>query len=91
MENADYCLVPVYLQIMKKGNLSRHAMICIPQTKDITSKDNIMEPQHEDQNTRLRKQKRFQHHKLLKQMRKKRLKLRKNTTMVSLGLLKNSM
>ncbi|XP_045766894.1 ribonucleases P/MRP protein subunit POP1 [Maniola jurtina] len=75
--HCNHCLVPVYIQIIGKGNLKKHAMICIPNKSDISSKEKIMEPHHADGNAMLRKQKRAEHKKLLKLMQKKRIKLKK--------------
>ncbi|CAH2240858.1 jg27254 [Pararge aegeria aegeria] len=80
MENSDHCLVPVYIQIIGKGNLTKHAMICIPNKRDISLCEKLMEPHHEDGNTKLRKQKRAEQKILLKRMQKKRIKLRKKKT-----------
>ncbi|CAH2091046.1 unnamed protein product [Euphydryas editha] len=83
IENSDYCLVPIYVQILGKGNLTKHATICLPETKDISSGKKLMEPHHEDPNKKLRKQKRMEHRKYLKQMRRKRIKLRKTQVNVN--------
>lgn len=77
IEHSDRCLIPVYIQIIGKGNLTKHAMICIPRKTDVSSKEKVTEPHHDDENAKLRKQKRAEHKKLLKQMQRKRIKLRK--------------
>ncbi|XP_023934193.2 ribonucleases P/MRP protein subunit POP1 [Bicyclus anynana] len=74
--NSHHCLVPVYIQIIGKGNLKKHAMICIADKSDICL-NSLLEPLHEDFNFKLRKQKRTEHKSYLKQMRRKRIKLRK--------------
>lgn len=58
-------------------------MICVPETKDVSSGKKLMEPQHEDPYKQLRQQKRVEHKKLLKQSRRKRVKLRKTCVNVS--------
>ncbi|CAH0729854.1 unnamed protein product, partial [Brenthis ino] len=90
IENSDYCLVPIYLQVIGKGHLTKHAMICMPQIKDISSNQKLMEPHHEDPNEKLRRLKRREHNKVLKQMRKRRLKLRKSATGVLIKTKKNN-
>ncbi|XP_038206285.1 ribonucleases P/MRP protein subunit POP1 [Zerene cesonia] len=77
--NTDSCLIAVYLKIDGKGVMRDHALICMPNVGDITSKIIICEPQHEDTNTEKRKEKRKENKKLLKQLRRKRQKLKKSS------------
>lgn len=79
IEKADHCLVAVYIQILGKGNLRNHALICMPQGDDIKSSKILSEPKHEDTNLKLRKVKRLEHKKTLKQLKRKRAKLRMKT------------
>ncbi|XP_050351530.1 ribonucleases P/MRP protein subunit POP1 [Nymphalis io] len=83
IENSDACLVPVYIQMLGRGNLTKYATICLPLIKDITANQELMEPHHEDPNTKLRKQKRIEHKKLLKQRRRMRIKLRKKQIVIN--------
>lgn len=83
MENNENCLVAVYLQVLGKGNLKRHALICLPQLIDnFTSTKTLFEPHHPDPYEKIRKQKRMQHLKDIKTWRKNRVKLRKKGAMV---------
>ncbi|CAG4950015.1 unnamed protein product [Colias eurytheme] len=75
--NTGSCLIAVYLKIEGKGVMRDHALICLPNVEDITSTKLLCEPQHEDTNAKLRKEKRKENKKLLKQLRRKRIKLRK--------------
>ncbi|XP_049873943.1 ribonucleases P/MRP protein subunit POP1 [Pectinophora gossypiella] len=77
MEHAAQCLVAVYIQMHGKGNLKRHALMCLPQSGDIGDIKNLFEPHHADPHEKLRKQKRTLHLKNLKQWRRQRVKLRK--------------
>lgn len=83
LENSENCLVTVYLQILGKGHLKRHAVICIPQPVDkLTSSKTLFEPHHLDPNEKIRKQKRAQHLKDIKRWRKHTVKLRKTGPLV---------
>lgn len=83
MGNSENCLVAVYLQILGKGNLKRHALICLPQVaNDLTSMKALFEPHHPDPYEKIRKQKRVQHLKEVKRWRKTRVKLRKKGAVV---------
>ncbi|XP_072947317.1 ribonucleases P/MRP protein subunit POP1 [Epargyreus clarus] len=77
IEKADHCLVAVYIQILGKGSLGNHALICMPQGDDIKSVKTLSEPRHEDTNLKLRKLKRLEHRKTLRHLKKMCLKLRK--------------
>ncbi|XP_046969059.1 ribonucleases P/MRP protein subunit POP1 [Vanessa cardui] len=83
IDNSDACLVPVYIKMQGKGNLTKYSTICLPLLKDINASEELMEPHHEDPNTKLRKQKRMERQKLLKQRRRKRIKLRKKQTVIN--------
>lgn len=83
LDTAESCLVAVRLQLIGKGNLRQHALICLPQQGDISSIKGLFEPLHEDKNEKIRKEKRKQHRQLLKQLKKKRRKIKKSSTMVS--------
>lgn len=82
-EDEDSCLVAVYLKIEEKGVIKDHAIICLPNFEDFTSNKVLCEPQHEDINAKIRKQKRLEHTKLLKKTRRSRIKLRKKMVYVS--------
>lgn len=83
LDDSDNCLIAVYLQILGKGNIKRHALICLPQVvDDLTSKKTLIEPHHPDLNEKIRKQKRAQHLKDIKKWRRNRVKLRKKGTEV---------
>lgn len=77
MEHSDSCLIPIYVQIEGKGNLKRHAHICLPKAGDIKSIKTLCEPLHMDMNEEARKQLRKEHKMTLKKSRLKRLKLKK--------------
>ncbi|OWR43157.1 hypothetical protein KGM_213530 [Danaus plexippus plexippus] len=74
--NCDACLIPLYVKVEGKGNLTSHAMICFPLPQDVCSKNPVMEPHHMDENLKLRRQKRQEHKKLLKQKRRRQIKLK---------------
>lgn len=83
MKYSENCLVAVYLQILGKGNLKRHALICLPQlVDDLASSKTLFEPHHPDPYEKIRKHKRVQHLKDIKRWRKTRVKLRKRGAMV---------
>lgn len=75
-------MVAVYLQIEGKGLIKDHAILCMPNFGDFKSNKVLCEPQHEDINANIRKQKRLEHRKLLKKIRRAQIKLRKKRTEV---------
>lgn len=77
IENSNSCLIPVYLTLESRGNLKRHALICLPEVTDASNIKTLFEPHHEDPNEKHRKQKRKEHLKELKKSRKNRVKLKK--------------
>ncbi|XP_004931529.2 ribonucleases P/MRP protein subunit POP1 [Bombyx mori] len=77
IENSNSCLIPVYLTLKSRGNLKRHALICLPEVTDASNIKTLFEPHHEDPNEKHRKQKRKEHLKELKKFRKNRIKLKK--------------
>ncbi|CAH2039548.1 unnamed protein product, partial [Iphiclides podalirius] len=84
IDKAVYCLVAVCLQMIGKGNLKQHALVCLPQQNDIENIKELFEPLHEDNKEKLRKEKRKQHRLLLKQLKKKRRKFKEKSNMVKI-------
>ncbi|CAG4947396.1 unnamed protein product [Parnassius apollo] len=82
IDNAECCLIAVRLHTVGKGNLKQHALICLPQSNDVQTIDNLFEPLHEDVNEKLRKEKRKEHLQFLKQIKRKRKKAKKRGAMV---------
>ncbi|XP_059053705.1 ribonucleases P/MRP protein subunit POP1 [Achroia grisella] len=82
-QHAEKCLVAVYIRIANKGFLNKYAVICLPENGDYTN-DMLVEPQHDDKNEKLRKDKRLEHKSNLKILRKKRIKLKRKATSVNL-------
>ncbi|CAH4032842.1 ribonucleases P/MRP protein subunit POP1 [Pieris brassicae] len=78
--NENSCLVAVYLQTEGKGLIKDHAIICMPNFGDFKSNKVLQEPQHEDKNSKIRKEKRLEHRKLLKKIRRAQIKLKKKLT-----------
>lgn len=74
--------MPVYLQMAKKGNLKRHAIICLPKPEDNTS-ETPMEPLHTDNNEKVRKQLKVQHLENVKRIRRRKNKLKSKGIKVS--------
>ncbi|GBP58115.1 hypothetical protein EVAR_40659_1 [Eumeta japonica] len=70
------CLIPVYLQIVKKGHMNCHAIICLPKLGDF-EETAITEPLHNDPNARLRKEMRQSHRTHIKSVKRKNVKLKK--------------
>ncbi|XP_026762889.2 ribonucleases P/MRP protein subunit POP1 [Galleria mellonella] len=79
IECAEECLVAVYIRIANKGFLKKHALICLPENGDSTN-NMLVEPRHDDQNEKLRKEKRLEHKTNMKRLRRKRIKLKKKAT-----------
>lgn len=75
------CLVAVYLQIIGKGNIKKHATICMPESSDIVINGRVLEPHHQDNNVKLRKQKRLEHRKTLKKVKRRNIKNKKKVSM----------
>lgn len=84
MKNGSSCLVPVYIKLVTKGSLKRHALICLPELRDLAVIKTLFEPHHQDPNESIRKDKRSEHKKLLKKLKHKRNKLKKKNVLVSL-------
>lgn len=83
IKNASSCLIAVYLQMIGKGSVKRHALICMAESKDLSMIKTLFEPRREDSNEKLRKQKRLEHKINLKRLRRKTVKLKKSAQTVS--------
>lgn len=69
-------LIPVRVK-MQKGIPKRFAIICLPETEDVTSKRGPIEPLQPDTNELVRKRRRAQHKRMLKRDRKSRIRAKK--------------
>ncbi|KAJ0178221.1 hypothetical protein K1T71_006044 [Dendrolimus kikuchii] len=83
IENSASCLVQIYVKVLGKGSLKRHALIYIPQQNDIGNIESLFEPQHKDYNEELRKTRRKEHIKEIKGQRRKQSKQRKTNNNVT--------
>lgn len=77
IENHNFCLIAIYLKVIFKGNLRRHALICLPEASDVYNWKALYEPPHKDPNEKLRRHKKFEHVKYIKHMRRQSIKLKK--------------
>ncbi|KAJ8716050.1 hypothetical protein PYW08_013335 [Mythimna loreyi] len=82
VENANSCLIPVYIKLVAKGSLQKHSLICLPEAGDLANLKTLFEPHHEDPNEKIRKLKRAEHIKLQKKIRRSKMKLKKKVTTV---------
>lgn len=69
-------LIPVRVKMLK-GIPKRFAIICLPETEDLTSKREPIEPLQPDRNELARKITRNKHKSLLKEERKRRIRAKK--------------
>lgn len=77
VENAGFCLIPVYIKLVAKGSLHKHSLICLPEASDVNNVKTLFEPHHEDRNEKLRKLRRVEHFKFLKKCKRHNAKLKK--------------
>ncbi|KAL4712027.1 hypothetical protein ACJJTC_003694 [Scirpophaga incertulas] len=84
IDSSDICLVPIYLKMVKKGNIKQNAIICLPHEKDFLTLPN--EPYCEDPNEKIRKEKRKAHLCELKSVkrRNKKSKVKNGTKVLSI-------
>nr|CAI5839909.1 unnamed protein product [Callosobruchus analis] len=86
---AENQLVPVTINLSKKGQCHNFAIICLPQKNDFVKEP--LEPSCSDPNAALRKQMRKEHKSLLKRLRRRRMRAKRNNKIIPLDkeMLKN--
>lgn len=82
VDNGNSCLIPIYVQMIKKGNIKRHSLICLPIGTDVTSINTLLEPLHKDYNEDKRRLFRKEHKKAIKSLRRKRRKFKEKMVCV---------
>ncbi|GLV46410.1 POP1 ribonuclease P/MRP subunit [Carabus blaptoides fortunei] len=86
---ADNCLVPVALSLLKRGNMKKFSIICLPEECDLKNKNEPVEPLHKDENQTIRKDLRVAHQKLLKRLRKRRVRAKATGKVVFVEILRS--
>ncbi|VEN59559.1 unnamed protein product [Callosobruchus maculatus] len=86
---AENQLVPVAINLSKKGPCHNFAIICLPQEKDFAKEP--LEPNCSDPNAALRKKMRKDHKSLLKRLRRRRIRAKRKNKIIPLDkeMLKN--